>query len=131
FSRGLTSRGVSLLEGSHFSRGLTSRGVSLLEERQLLLARVDHEHRQELGRLRLASIGADGVAVAGRLREALSALVCRHRSVIDLAADRPLNLERPWSWLSIGLRQLIAPCEAWRHAARRLPYRRGRRSFHR
>src|SRR5262249_53272728 len=25
------SRGVSLLEGSHFSRGLTSRGVSLLE----------------------------------------------------------------------------------------------------
>ena len=60
--------------------------------RQLRLVRVHHEHREELGRLRLAGIGADAVAVAGILREALSGLVDRHRPVIDLAADRPLAL---------------------------------------
>src|SRR5262249_48813136 len=66
--------------------------ASLLEwERQLLLARVDDEHRQQLGRLHLAGIGADGVAVAGQLGEALSSLVRRHRSVVDLTADRPLK----------------------------------------
>ncbi len=32
---------------------------------QFRLVRVHHEHREELGRLRLAGIGADGVAVAG------------------------------------------------------------------
>src|SRR3979490_1293040 len=41
-------------------------------ERQLRLARVDHEDREELGLFRLAGIGADGVAVAGQLGEALS-----------------------------------------------------------
>src|SRR6266853_210680 len=45
----------------------------------------------ELGRLRLAGIGADAVAVAGQLGEALSGLVGRHRSVVDLTADRPLK----------------------------------------
>src|SRR5262249_1553730 len=68
-----------------------SSGPSFLEwERQLLLARVDDEHRQQLGRLGLAGIGADGVTVAGQLGEALSGLVGRHRSVIDLAAERRL-----------------------------------------
>jgi hypothetical protein len=60
-------------------------------DRQLRLFRVHHEHREELGRLRLAGIGADAVAVAGQLGEALSGLVGRRRSVIDLAADRPLK----------------------------------------
>src|SRR5258708_861367 len=60
-------------------------------ERQLRLACVDHEDREELGRLRLAGIGADAVAVAGHLGEALPGLVDRHRPVIDLAADRPLE----------------------------------------
>ena len=36
-------------------------------------------------------IGADTVAVAGQLGEALSGLVGRHRSVVDLTADRPLK----------------------------------------
>ena len=36
-------------------------------------------------------IGADLVAVAGQLGEALSGLVDRHRSVVDLTADRPLE----------------------------------------
>src|SRR4029078_8805678 len=58
-------------------------------DRQLRLVRVHHEHREELGRLRLAGIGADAMAVAGKLGEALSGLVGRHRSVIDLTADRP------------------------------------------
>ena len=35
------------------------------------------------------AIGADAVAVAGQLGEALSGLVGRHRSVVDLTADRP------------------------------------------
>src|SRR5215470_12885338 len=60
-------------------------------DRQFRLARVHHEHREELGRLRLAGIGADAVAVAGQLGEALSDLVGRHRSVVDLAADRSLE----------------------------------------
>src|SRR5712671_6554746 len=59
--------------------------------RQFRLVRVHHEHREELGRLRLAGIGADAVAVAGQLGEALSGLVGRHRSVVDLTADRPLK----------------------------------------
>src|SRR2546429_6147886 len=58
---------------------------------QFRLVRVHHEHREELGRLRLAGIGADGVAVAGQLGEILSGLVGRHRSVVDLTADRPLK----------------------------------------
>jgi hypothetical protein len=60
-------------------------------DRQFRLVRVHHEHREELGRLRLAGIGADAVAVAGQLGEALSGLVGRHRSVVDLTADRPLK----------------------------------------
>ena len=58
-------------------------------DRQFRLVRVHHKHREELGRLGLAGIGADGVAVARQLGETLSDLVGRHRSVIDLAADRP------------------------------------------
>jgi len=48
---------------------------------------------KELGRLRLAGIGADAVAVAGQLGEALSGLVGRHRPVVDplrAAAKRSL-----------------------------------------
>ena len=39
---------------------------------QFGLVRVYHEHREQLGRLRLAGIGADGVAVTGQFEEALS-----------------------------------------------------------
>src|SRR5271170_8372720 len=60
-------------------------------DRQFRLVRVHHEHSEELGRLRLAGIGADDVAVAGQLGEALSGLVGRHRSVVHLTADRPLK----------------------------------------
>src|SRR5215475_1037609 len=60
-------------------------------DRQFGLARVHHEHREELSRRRLAGIGADAVAVAGQLGEALSGVVGRHRSVVDLTADRPLK----------------------------------------
>src|SRR5258708_30833709 len=59
--------------------------------RQFRLVRVHHEHREELGRLGLAGIGADGVAVAGPLGEALSGLVSPYRSVVELTADRPLQ----------------------------------------
>ena len=41
--------------------------------RQFRFVRVHHEHREELGRLRLTGIGADGVAVAWQLGEALPA----------------------------------------------------------
>src|SRR5919198_163820 len=60
-------------------------------DRQFRLIRVHHEHREKLGRLRLTGIGADAVAVAGQLGEVLSGLVGRHRSVVDLTADRPLK----------------------------------------
>src|SRR5438128_771062 len=60
-------------------------------DRQFRLVRVHHEHSEELARFRLAGIGADAVAVAGQLGEALSGLVGRHRSVVDLTADRPLT----------------------------------------
>ena len=60
-------------------------------DRQVRLVRVHDEHREELGRLRLAGIGADAVAVPGQLGEALSGLVDRHRSVVDLTAHRPLE----------------------------------------
>src|SRR5215831_182758 len=60
-------------------------------DRQFRLIRVHHEHREKLGWLCLAGIGADAVAVAGQLGEALSGLVGRHRSVVDLTADRPLK----------------------------------------
>ena len=63
-------------------------------DRQFRLVGVHDEHREELGRLRLAGIGADGVAVAGQLGEALSGLVGRHRSIVDLTADRPIEHPR-------------------------------------
>jgi hypothetical protein len=59
--------------------------------RQFRIFRVHHEHREELGRLRLAGIGADAVAVAGQLGEALSGLVGRLRPVVDLTANLPLK----------------------------------------
>src|SRR6266404_6441181 len=74
--------------------GYSSRGIRTSvpqRGRQFRLAGVHHEHREQLGRLRLAGIGADAVAVAGHLGEALSGLVGRHRSVVDLTADRPLK----------------------------------------
>src|SRR4029077_2215763 len=58
-------------------------------DRQFLLVRVQHEHREELGRLRIAGIGADAVAVAGQRGGALYGPVGRPRSVVDLTADRP------------------------------------------
>src|SRR5262245_30171730 len=63
-------------------------------DRQFRLARIHHEHREELGRLSVAGIGADPVAVAGQLREALSRLVGRHRFIVDLTADLPLKHSR-------------------------------------
>src|ERR1700757_284496 len=60
-------------------------------DRQFRLVGVHHEHREELGRLRLAGIGADGVTVAGQLGEALSGLAGRHPSVVDLTAERPFE----------------------------------------
>src|SRR5437870_2917631 len=71
--------------------GRTSKSSVPEWDHQFRLVRVHHEHREELGRLRLAGIGADAVAVAGQLGEALSDLVGRHRSVVDLAADRRLK----------------------------------------
>ena len=59
-------------------------------DREFRLVRVHDEHREELGRLCLAGIGNDTVAVAGQLGKAVSGLVGRHRSVVDLTADRPL-----------------------------------------
>src|SRR5689334_11230587 len=59
--------------------------------RQFRLVRVYHEHRKELGRLRLTGISANGVTVLGQLGEALSSIVGRHRSVVDLTADRSLK----------------------------------------
>jgi hypothetical protein len=43
-------------------------------DRQFRLVRVHHEHREELGRLRLAGIGADTVAVAGSSEKLCPAL---------------------------------------------------------
>jgi NAD(P)-dependent dehydrogenase (short-subunit alcohol dehydrogenase family) len=39
----------------------------------------------------VSGVGADAVAFAGQLGEALSGLVGCHRSVVDLTADRPLE----------------------------------------
>src|ERR671922_944716 len=76
-------------------------------DRQFRFVRVHHEHREELGRLRLAGIGADAVAVAGQLREALASLVGRHRSVVDLTADRPLKhgrVDEGGFWMRVARR---------------------------
>src|SRR6516162_8283999 len=71
----------------------TCRGDASIPEwdRQFRLIRVHHEHCEELGRLCLAGVGTDAVAVAGQFREALSGLVGRYWSVVDLTADRPLE----------------------------------------
>ena len=52
--------------------GRTSKSSVPEWDRQFSLVHVYHEHREELGRLHLAGIGADVVAVAGQLGEALS-----------------------------------------------------------
>src|SRR3954467_3251253 len=68
-----------------------TRGLVSKWSRQVRLTRVQYEHRQEFCRLRFAGIGADGVPVAGHLRETLPGRVGRHRAVVDLTADRPLQ----------------------------------------
>src|SRR5215813_9264708 len=60
-------------------------------DRQFRLVRIHHEHREELGRLRLAGIDADAAAITGQLGETLSGLVNRHRSIVHLIADRPFK----------------------------------------
>src|ERR1700682_3772258 len=80
-----------MLEAQHLEADAMTMTSVPEWDRQFRLVRVHHEHREELGRLRLAGIGADAVAVAGQLGEALSGLVGRHRSVVDLTADRSLK----------------------------------------
>src|SRR5258706_13734906 len=63
-------------------------------DRQVRLVCVHQEHREELGRLRLAGIGADAVAVPGQLGEVLFGLVDRYRAGVVLALDLPLNKGR-------------------------------------
>src|SRR6516225_4710300 len=72
-------------------RNISTRTSVSKWDRQFRLIRVHHEHREELRRFCFAGIGADDVAVAGQLGEALSSLVGRHRSIIDLTADRSLK----------------------------------------
>src|ERR671935_985120 len=50
-------------------------------DRQFRLMRVHHEHREKLGWLRLAGIGADAVAGRGPRGEGLSAPLGRHPAV--------------------------------------------------
>jgi hypothetical protein len=70
--------------------------ASLLRDgrRQFCLVGVHHEDYEQLGRLCLAGIGADIVVVAWKFGEALSGRAGRHRSVVDLAADRVLAAAR-------------------------------------
>jgi hypothetical protein len=88
--RGLTTAGgrASPFHGERAKARMTSVRE---RDRQFRLVRVHHEHREELGRLRVAGIGAESLAVAGQLGEALSGQVDRRGSVIDLAADRTLD----------------------------------------
>src|SRR5260370_17613357 len=51
-------------------------------DRQFRLVRVHHEHREELGRLRLAGIGADAVAVARQLGGAPSRPLGPHPALV-------------------------------------------------
>src|ERR1700746_3962789 len=99
---GIVSSAICLFGGnvaaieSHGSSAVLSRHFSARTsvsewDRQFRLIRVHHEHREELRRFCFAGIGADDVAVAGQLGEALSGLVGRHRSIIDLTADRSLK----------------------------------------
>src|SRR5438552_702459 len=90
-SSGAIRRSTRRADSSHCEDTFTSKTSVPEWDRQFRLVRVHHEHREELGRLRLAGIGTDAVAVAGQLGEALSRLVGRHRSVVDLTADRPLK----------------------------------------
>jgi hypothetical protein len=69
--------------------GRTSKTLVPEWDRQFRLIRIHHEHREELGRLRLAGIGADAVAVAGQLGEALSG---SRNPVFPDASDRKVNL---------------------------------------
>jgi hypothetical protein len=69
--------------------GRTSKTLVPEWDRQFRLIRTHHEHREELGRLRLAGIGADAVAVAGQLGEALSG---SRNPVFPDASDRKVNL---------------------------------------
>src|SRR4029079_463036 len=61
------------------------------------------EDGEDLGRLRLARIGADAVAVAWQLGPALSGVVDRHRPVVDLAADRPFEHGRVDEGVPVGV----------------------------
>src|SRR5215472_17850988 len=60
-------------------------------DRQVRLVRIDYEYSEELGRVCLAGIGADAMAITWQLGEALSGLIGLHRSVVDLTADRSLE----------------------------------------
>ena len=78
--------------------------------------------------MRLAGIGADGVAVAGQFGPALSGLVGCHRPVVDLTEDRPLEHGRVDDG-GFGMRvagRVVARCRAsifhWRKDGSPLPF---------
>src|ERR1700722_12527105 len=56
--------------------------------RQFRVVGVRNEHRKQLGRLGLAGVGADVVAVSRHFGEVFSSLVNRDRPFVDLTADR-------------------------------------------
>ena len=89
-ARLLAARAVSLHD---VSAGLTRRSVGE-RRRQFGFVRVHDEHRQKLGALSLAGVGADVVAVARELRETLPSMIGRDWAVVDLAADRPFQHRR-------------------------------------
>src|SRR5262249_12817374 len=89
---------LSHVRASGSGRNTSAREVLNLTSRAGLISRVETSAPSRSCRRRtppaawplgLAGIGADLVAVAGQLGEALSGLVGRHRSVVDLTADRP------------------------------------------
>src|SRR5438094_4270883 len=81
-SSGAIRRSTRRADSSHCEDTFTSKTSVPEWDRQFRLVRVHHEHREELGRLRLAGIGADAVAVAGQLGEALSSDLVGRRMIV-------------------------------------------------
>src|SRR3989442_12245430 len=90
-SSGAIRRSTRRADSSHCEDTFTSKTSVPEWDRQFRLVRVHHEHREELGRLRLAGIGADAVAAPGQFGEGPSGLVGGHPPVVALAAGSRLK----------------------------------------
>src|SRR5262249_10123337 len=95
--------------GSYFLIAVYDPMVSFfVRHRQFLLARVDHEHGQQLSGFGLARVLTNAVPVTRHLGEALPGAICSDRPIIDCTSADSLEegrIDESRLWMRVSRRR--------------------------